>query len=209
MNSANKSLQSVLNLNLNICNQARSNEIDESTPQKNDNSSSSFFYKNINISPIDQEHSFLDQTVEDVDSAYFSTLKGNSPSINFNRSFSLKLIRSPSLFCLSKSSNFSNESLDSSCHPKLVKNYENSNFVDFLTELFNKSIYHVVKQILGYLELDDYFRIQQVSKLWHEVVRDDLNHNAERRKSIKAQKKDFASKKVTNFLINQKSNFFS
>lgn len=155
-------------------------QIEESTPLKSDVQ----YSLNLNISPIRKRLS-LNTTLEDIDSAYYSKLKGSSPSIHSIRSPSITSIRSPSKF----TKKFPNwiDSLNLS-HP----NEEN----DFLSRLFERNIFHILRKILDYLKPSDYARMLTVCKKWHRIVSDDLNYNLKRKIQINQLKRDFLAKKV-------------
>ncbi|RMZ94509.1 Regulator of G- signaling 22 [Brachionus plicatilis] len=153
-------------------------ENDESTPLKTNNQNS----LNLSISPIGKRLS-LNTTLEDIDSAYYSRLKGSSPSINSIRSPSITSIRSPSKFT-KKLSNLI-DLLDSG-HPG-----EN----DLLSCLFERNIFHVLQKILDHLKPKDYIKLFMVCKKWNQIVYDDLNHNIKRRLQLSHLKRIFLNKK--------------
>lgn len=131
-----------------------------STPLK---STSVDLNKNLGLSPIQNRS----QQDSDVDSAYFSSLKGSSPSV------------SSSWRSVSDISSFS------------LKKFQEHKGLDILAELFNKSIFHIIQKILNYLHLEDYMKLLRVSKLWNQIVKDDLKHNRKRKSSVKQKENYF------------------
>ncbi|CAF0704151.1 unnamed protein product [Brachionus calyciflorus] len=154
--------------------------IEGSTPLKNDNH---VLPTNLFLSPIVRKFS-LNNTLEDIDSAYFSRLKGNSPSINSVRSPLITSIRSPSKFTCSCSKIF-----DSSNSSQHVDND------DILSKLFDRNIFHILRIILNFLEPTDYLKLFLVCKNWKQIANDDLVHNFKRRIQLKQLKKNFILKK--------------
>lgn len=155
-------------------------QTEESTPLKLDAQCS----LSLNISPIGKRLS-LNTTLEDIDSAYYSRLKGSSPSIHSIRSPLITSIRSPSEFTKK--------------FPKLIDLLDSSypnEANDLLSRLFDKNIFHILRKILDYLKPNDYARMFSVCKKWHQIVSDDLNYNLKRKFQINQLKRDFLAKKV-------------
>lgn len=160
-------------------------ETDESTPLKLDGQCS----LNLNLSPIVKRLS-LNTTFDDIDSAYYSRLKGGSPSVHSFRSPSITSIRSPSKFT-KKLPNLI-DLLDSGNPP------ESS---DLLSWLFERRIFHVIRKIFDYLNPNDYAKTFIISKKWNQIATDDLNHNLKRRIQINQLKRNFLEKKVIFFIL--------
>ncbi len=194
---------SILSNNTNISNILKSNvSYTVSTPIKNEHQTSSAVYSqsffdspnSSCLTPIrkgrpSDAHA---QCSIDLDSVYFTQLKRYKQSSQFSprtcspsvSSFGQRLRLSSNLQYTHNDTSYSSES--SSLNLK----------IDVLTELTERSMFHVTKKILGYLPNKDYVRVSQVSKNWLSIYNYDLNSNKQRKNSLKLEKEFHESEKV-------------
>ena len=174
---------------------------DESTPVKEEQDNQLF--DSCCLTPIkstnDKHHEVLNGSI-DIDLIYLSQLSNkinyrikfeNSFSENLNES-SIKLFRSslsPSTFYKSKKS-FSVTGIRRAYHDK------DSLKVDILSELYNRSILHVIKSICLFLSNKEYMKASMVSKTWMEIIHQDLKCDRQRLKALKRDRKSFKATKV-------------
>lgn len=75
--------------------------------------------------------------------------------------------------------------------------------IDFLFELHEKSMFHVIKLILNNLSNKDYIKLNGVSKNWQIILNQDLIFNKQRKQAIKKEINFYKTEKVNIFF-----NFF-
>jgi hypothetical protein len=75
--------------------------------------------------------------------------------------------------------------------------------IDFLFELHEKSMFHVIKLILNNLSNKDYTKLNGVSKNWQIILNQDLIFNKQRKQAIKKEINFYKTEKVNIFF-----NFF-
>ena len=174
---------------------------DESTPVKDEQDNQLF--DSCCLTPIkstNEKHHDLLNGSTDIDLIYLSQLSNkinyqikfeNSFSENLNES-SIKLFRSslsPSTFNKSKKS-FLVTGIRRAYHEK------DSQKVDILSELYDRSILHVIKSICMFLSNKEYIKASMVSKTWMEIIYQDLKGDRQRVKVIKCERKSFKATKV-------------
>ena len=174
---------------------------DESTPVKDEQDNQLF--DSCCLTPIkstNEKHHDLLNGSTDIDLIYLSQLSNkinyqikfeNSFSENLNES-SIKLFRSslsPSTFNKSKKS-FLVTGIRRAYHEK------DSQKVDILSELYDRSILHVIKSICMFLSNKEYIKASMVSKTWMEIIYQDLKCDRQRVKVIKCERKSFKATKV-------------
>jgi len=140
----------------------------------------------------------------DIDSVYFSRLKRpkyNIYSQQYSPISSLSSRRSIG-FKSEYSSSFIidlNQSISSSSTESIR--------IDFLFELNEKSMFHVIKLILNNLTNKDYVKLNRVSRNWQTILNQDLNLNKQRKQAIKKEINFFKTEKVNKFYIEIILNF--
>lgn len=194
---------SILSNNTNISNIIRSDaSYSESTPIKNTQnqtrpaSHSRHFFNSPDSScftPIKSRLSDVhSQCSIDVDSVYFSQKRFKhssqqcSPVSSFSQRLRLSSYVAANSQCVDQYSSviYSNDLFA-------------VNKIDFLTELNEKSMYHVIKQIMAYLPNSDYVRLSRVSKSWLNIYNNDLKLNKPRRHSLRQEIDFYKSEKVS------------
>ena len=130
----------------------------------------------------------LNQSI-DIDSVYFSRLKRPKHNI-YSQQYS------PVSSFASSSRRISDFRLEYSISDL---SQTDSIKIDFLFELYEKSMFHVIKLILNSLTNKDYIKLNKVSKKWQIILNQDLIFNKQRKQAIKKEINFYKTEKVNIF----------